>query len=111
MDGSRHQELIRQILSPTSNPVDKDVLLKDLGLDGLPSPEHVHREIEEKLLLPRETLPSHWLPTYQVYGCLRVHVTLFNILIGTGTRRFLSLRCLHSLRRHHPQAWPLLEPD
>ncbi|KAJ7109788.1 antiviral helicase [Mycena epipterygia] len=67
MDGSRHQELIRQILSATLDSVDRDKILEDLGLDGLPSSEHVHREIEAKLLLPQETLPSHWLPSYQVH--------------------------------------------
>ncbi|KAJ7103133.1 antiviral helicase [Mycena belliarum] len=64
MDGPRHQELIHQILSDST---DKERLLKDLGLDALPSPEHVRREIEEKLLLPQETLPSHWLPLYQLH--------------------------------------------
>jgi antiviral helicase SKI2 len=43
-------------------------LLKELGLAGLPSRERVHREIEEKLLLPQERLPDHWLPTYQMYA-------------------------------------------
>ncbi|KAJ7687413.1 translation repressor [Mycena rosella] len=67
MDGPKHQELIHQILFPVSSSADKDSILKDLGLDGLPSPGQVHREIEEKLLLPQETLPSHWLPSYQVH--------------------------------------------
>ncbi|KAJ7116795.1 antiviral helicase [Mycena crocata] len=64
MDVSRHRQLIQHILSGTD---DKDDILRDLGLDALPSREHVHREIEEKLLLPQETLPSHWLPSYQVH--------------------------------------------
>ncbi|KAJ7508688.1 ATP-dependent RNA helicase [Mycena galericulata] len=57
------RELIHQIISPTSD----NALLKDLGLDGFPSRELLHREIEEKLLLPQETLPAHWLPSYQVH--------------------------------------------
>ncbi|KAJ7204463.1 antiviral helicase [Mycena pura] len=64
MDGSRHKELIHQILCPSS--ADKDKILINLGLDGLPSRDIVHQEIEEKLLLPKETLPAHWLPSYQV---------------------------------------------
>jgi antiviral helicase SKI2 len=70
MDAARHHELIQQILFPDA--VDKDKILNDLGLDGLPSREQVHREIEEKLLLPQETLPLHWLPSYQVYDCIPV---------------------------------------
>jgi hypothetical protein len=42
-------------------------LLESLGLGGLPSREQVHREIEEKLLLPNEKLPDHLLTTYQMY--------------------------------------------
>ncbi|KAJ6520244.1 ATP-dependent RNA helicase [Mycena sanguinolenta] len=67
MDAAKHHELIQQILSPTLNSSEKDKILNDLGLDGLPSREQVHREMEEKLLLPQETLPSHWLPSYQVH--------------------------------------------
>ncbi|KAJ7897302.1 antiviral helicase [Mycena olivaceomarginata] len=67
MDSAKHHQVIQQILSPTLNTNEKDEILNDLGLNGLPSREHVHREIEEKLLLPQETLPSHWLPSYQVH--------------------------------------------
>ncbi|KAJ7269314.1 antiviral helicase [Mycena haematopus] len=67
MDAAKHHELIQQILSPTLTSNEKDKILNDLGLNGLPSREQVHREIEEKLLLPQETLPSHWLPSYQVH--------------------------------------------
>ncbi|KAF8204296.1 ATP-dependent RNA helicase [Mycena galopus ATCC 62051] len=67
MDAAKQHQLIQQILSPTLNANEKDKILNDLGLGGLPSPEQVHREIEQKLLLPQETLPSHWLPSYQVH--------------------------------------------
>jgi antiviral helicase SKI2 len=64
MDTAKHKELIHKILHP--NPEDAQKLLEDLKLAALPSPEQVHQEIEEKLLLPRDTLPDHWLPSYQV---------------------------------------------
>ncbi|KAG6873825.1 hypothetical protein C0995_010437 [Termitomyces sp. Mi166 len=60
MDQANHCELIKQIVHPDSNNVQS--LLLDLQLADLPTREQVHREIEEKLLLPRETLPKHWLP-------------------------------------------------
>ena len=41
-------------------------ILSELQLDGPPSPERIYKEIEEKILLPRSTLPDHWLPTYQM---------------------------------------------
>ncbi|KAL5534027.1 hypothetical protein ACEPAG_487 [Sanghuangporus baumii] len=41
-------------------------LLSELQLDRLPSPESIYKEIEQKILLPRTTLPDHWLPTYQI---------------------------------------------
>lgn len=65
MDTSKHKDLIHKILHP--NPDDAHKLLEDLNLAGLPSPEQVHQEIEEKLLLPRNSLPNHWLPSYQVH--------------------------------------------
>ncbi|KAI0323105.1 antiviral helicase [Amylostereum chailletii] len=40
--------------------------LAKLGLDGIPSREQIHREIEQRLLLPKERLPDDWLPSYQV---------------------------------------------
>jgi antiviral helicase SKI2 len=66
MDQDKHRRLIQQILRPTADQGPR--LLEDLGLSGLPSREQVHHEIEEKLLLPRERLPDHWLPTYQMYA-------------------------------------------
>ncbi|PSS29697.1 hypothetical protein PHLCEN_2v2845 [Hermanssonia centrifuga] len=65
MEDDEHLESVEQILRPKHNHAEK--ILNDLGLDGLPSQERVYQEIEEKLLLPKEKLPSHWLPTYQIY--------------------------------------------
>ncbi|KAI0050634.1 antiviral helicase [Auriscalpium vulgare] len=42
-------------------------ILAGLGLDGIPSRAQIHREIEERLLLPKESLPTHWLPRYQIH--------------------------------------------
>jgi len=43
-------------------------LLASLGLDTVPSREQIYREIEERLLLPKETLPEDWLSKYQILG-------------------------------------------
>lgn len=66
MDSEKQTELIHQIANP--DPRNASKILNELGLSGLPSREQVHREIEEKLLLPQDTLPAHWLSKYQVYG-------------------------------------------
>ncbi|KAH9929726.1 antiviral helicase [Fomitopsis serialis] len=50
-----------------SNSANAEEILNELGLGGVPEPERVHREIEEKLLLPKDKLPDHWLPTYQIH--------------------------------------------
>lgn len=72
-DAMADPELISLVLNPSSD--DADALLRDLGLSGMPSREEVHREIEEKLLLPKERLPDHWLPHYQMCACiLKAHV-------------------------------------
>lgn len=60
--------IIRQILDPT--PEDAEMLLKEIGLGTIPSREQVHQEIDAKLLSPPNTLPDHWLSTYQMYGSL-----------------------------------------
>ncbi|KAI0652358.1 antiviral helicase [Trametes meyenii] len=57
--------LVDRILNPKL--ADADALLHDLTLDALPSKDKVHQEIEENLLLPRESLPDHWLPAYQLH--------------------------------------------
>ena len=48
-------------------PKDSLQLLASLGLDTVPSREQTYREIEERLLLPKETLPVDWLSKYQVW--------------------------------------------
>ncbi|EKM61427.1 uncharacterized protein PHACADRAFT_156677 [Phanerochaete carnosa HHB-10118-sp] len=65
MDIDAHEEVLDKLLHPNKQHA-KD-LLKELGLAGLPSREQVHREIEEKLLLPQDKFPEHWLPSYQVH--------------------------------------------
>ena len=41
-------------------------LLASIGLNAIPSREHIYREIEQRLLLPEESLPDHWLSKYQL---------------------------------------------
>jgi hypothetical protein len=48
-------------------PKDSLQLLASLGLDTVPSREQTYREIEERLLFPKETLPEDWLSKYQVW--------------------------------------------
>ncbi|KIK70472.1 hypothetical protein GYMLUDRAFT_65706 [Collybiopsis luxurians FD-317 M1] len=56
---------IHDIQNPKSENVER--LLEHLGLAHLPSTDQVHREIEERLLLPQQKLPAHWLPKYQIH--------------------------------------------
>ncbi|KAG6842412.1 hypothetical protein C0991_007542 [Blastosporella zonata] len=72
MDIDKQLELIQQIVHPDSNNALS--LLLDLNLSGTPTPQQVHREIEEKLLLPREALPKHWLPSYQIHWDREIYV-------------------------------------
>jgi hypothetical protein len=65
------RNLIQQIVRPECSE-DARIILNTLGLSGLPSRESVHSQIEEKLLLPQEKLPDHWLPIYQVYETLQL---------------------------------------
>ncbi|KAH9004181.1 antiviral helicase [Lactarius hatsudake] len=46
---------------------DSRQLLASIGLNEIPSREQTHREIEQRLLLPEERLPDHWLSKYQLY--------------------------------------------
>ena len=64
MNATTREAVVRQLLNKDS--LDADKLLNDIGLASVPSREHVHSEIERKLLLPQERLPDHWLPTYQM---------------------------------------------
>ncbi|KAF8665387.1 hypothetical protein AX16_000406 [Volvariella volvacea WC 439] len=65
MDREQQALLIRRIVNPI------DTQPEDLsGLSALarpPTQDEVHHEIEQKLLLPKNRLPSHWLPSYQVH--------------------------------------------
>ncbi|KAF8510888.1 antiviral helicase [Hysterangium stoloniferum] len=61
LEGSLHSE----IHSPSR--ANAEALLESLKLSGLPSTEEIHREIEETILLPKQRLPAHWLPTYQIH--------------------------------------------
>ena len=63
-----HAELVQGIRDPS--PTRAAALLSELSLANPPSREKIHEEIQERLLLPSEQLPTHWLPTYQVYGDL-----------------------------------------
>ncbi|KAI1794031.1 antiviral helicase [Ganoderma leucocontextum] len=65
MSAQEHAALVDQILN--SVPGNNDKLLADLGLASLPSRDQVHAQIEENLLLPKSSLPDHWLPTYQLH--------------------------------------------
>lgn len=60
--------IIQQVLSPTTE--DMDTLLEEIGLGTIPSREQIHQEIDANLLSPPDTLPDHWLPTYQMYEFL-----------------------------------------
>jgi antiviral helicase SKI2 len=60
---SSYADLLEKIIHP--DPTNAAELLAELGLDGIPTPEQVHEEIEQKLLLPPKRFPDHWLPYYQ----------------------------------------------
>ncbi|KAN0100273.1 DSHCT (NUC185) domain containing protein [Tylopilus felleus] len=64
--------IIHQILSPT--PENAEELLGEIGLGAIPSREHVHQEIDAKLLSPPDTLPDHWLSTYQIHWKPEPHI-------------------------------------
>ena len=64
MDTETQANLIEKIVSP--HPDYAPGLLDSLGLSEPPSRERIHAEIEERLLLPKQKLPDHWLPKYQM---------------------------------------------
>lgn len=93
------RSIIQQILSPT--PEDAENLLGEIGLGAIPSGEQVHQEIDAKLLSPPDTLPDHWLSTYQMYGSPLLGFIEF-ILFGADTGK-LSLTyppCFRSSLHH-----------
>lgn len=61
---STQQHVLEQIMNADTS--DAQNILSELGLSGLPPRERVLQDIEQKLLLPKEKLPDHWLPKYQV---------------------------------------------
>lgn len=64
MDPDAHPDILENLLNPDKSNAQQ--ILHELGLAELPSREQVHRQIEEKLLLPQDKFPDHWLPLYQV---------------------------------------------
>lgn len=64
-DVDEHRRILEKIVSPS--PSNEEELLKELGLAGLPSRDQVHEQIQQKLLAPKDKLPAHWLPAYQMY--------------------------------------------
>ena len=64
MASEEHASILDHILNPKEGR--SDDILDRMGLYSLPTREQIHSEIEEKLLLPKDKFPSHWLPTYQV---------------------------------------------
>jgi len=66
MDRSSIIDVIEQIVHPKAENAPN--ILEELHLATLPSVSEIHDDIERKLLLPPRNLPSHWLPSYQVFG-------------------------------------------
>ena len=64
MDVEIQADLIQKTVSPCSDYTAG--LLGSLGLSEPPSRDQIHAEIEERLLLPKQKLPDHWLPKYQM---------------------------------------------
>ena len=64
MDVETQADLIQKTVSPRLDYAAG--LLGSLGLSEPPSREQIHAEIEERLLLPKQKLPDHWLPKYQM---------------------------------------------
>lgn len=58
-------ELIGEIVHP--RPEAAPLLLEQLKLASLPTPDEVHEDIERKLLLPPRAFPVEWSSYYQVY--------------------------------------------
>ncbi|KZT27539.1 antiviral helicase [Neolentinus lepideus HHB14362 ss-1] len=62
---SEHEQFLDYIINPKRENAER--LLKELGLAGIPDRQKIHEQIEERFLLPKDTLPAHWLPKYQVH--------------------------------------------
>ena len=57
-------ETFQYVIHPNSD--DSARILEDLQLASNPSSSQVHERIEQTFLLPPQTLPSQWLPSYQM---------------------------------------------
>src|ERR1700728_4064014 len=102
MEGESQKCFIEQIVQPECSE-DENLLLRSLGLDGLPSREQVHSRIEEKLLLPQAKLPDHWLPAYQLYESFSLisdcYLDYSLDIGGTAYQSHHYLRVNHHLRQ------------
>jgi hypothetical protein len=85
------EEILDAIRNPDSENV--PILLDRLGFGGAPSPEQVYREIEEKLLLPKDRMPDHWLLSYQMY----VNVCLTTIDLSWLATQTMAAQTFHSV--------------
>ncbi|KAI5124130.1 hypothetical protein M0805_000941 [Coniferiporia weirii] len=65
-DDNSRLRAISEIVDP-SGPVTASSILAELHLDGPPTRDQLHNDIEENLLLPKAKLPDHWLPVYQIH--------------------------------------------
>ncbi|KAF8963922.1 antiviral helicase [Flammula alnicola] len=65
MDFHSRTEVLDQIVHPKAEGATD--ILRQLHLASAPSTSEIHEDIEQLLLLPPRTLPSHWLPSYQVH--------------------------------------------
>jgi antiviral helicase SKI2 len=83
---------------------DKDSLqlLSSLGLDTVPSREQTYREIEERLLLPKERLPEDWLSKYQVWVYYTVLLTHWSDPRSRYWNEHISIPSLLSLKPSPP---------
>ena len=83
-------------------PKDTLQLLASLGLDDVPSREQTYREIEERLLLPKETLPEDWLSKYQVWVCYTTLLTHQSDLLSRYWNEKISIPSLLPLKPSPP---------
>jgi antiviral helicase SKI2 len=97
------ESIIKQIVDPIHE--DADRLLQEIGLATIPSREQIHQEIEAKLLSPPDTLPDHWLSTYQMYGYPWSDCPELTVLsTDTGKPSHPYHHYFHFNLHHHPQA-------
>jgi len=66
MDISLRDESFDQILYPQAKGSSK--ILQGLHLASFSSTSEIHEDIEKLLLSPPQSVPHHWLSSYQVFG-------------------------------------------